>query len=291
MVVTRKSRRKEAASKLEYKSQKGNSNLEGKLKDFVESLGDILVDITALEVNTMIVERITGDKFIAWEVYRELYPISKQYLEQQGIHKSLRDRYIDLRRKLELEYALLLTDTDSEFYDPAIMSMIVEDVPILTDPKIDLDQIQTKLPPPIHPFDAQENAKTKKLLSNSRFLRSLRKIGELKIALDNRNSILHRKEEEQPHQMSSQAIAKIVNTDMIYAQTIIQLDGNIINRYSQEILDHPHKNLLLQIHRDGVMAGEIQWRGLLSFVVDMAQKTLKKGGWFLPKNDKSNSSN
>jgi fructosamine-3-kinase len=51
-------------------------------------LGEVLIDITALEVNTMVVERITGDKFIAWEAYRDIYPISQDYLEQQEIHES-----------------------------------------------------------------------------------------------------------------------------------------------------------------------------------------------------------
>jgi hypothetical protein len=39
---------------------------------------------------------------------------------------------------------------------------------------------------------------------------------------------------------------------MIYAQTVIQLDGDVINRYSQEIFDHPHREVILQIHREGV---------------------------------------
>jgi len=73
------------------------------------------------------------------------------------------------------------------------------------------------------------------------------------------------------------AISKAVKTDMIYAQTIIQLDGDIINRYSEEILDHPQKDLILKIHKESVEAGERQWRGLLGFVVDVVQTALEKG--------------
>lgn len=255
--------------------QKGfTPNLSRNLNQFLQSLGEVLVDITALEVNTMVVEQITGDKFIAWEAYRDIYAISQEYLEQQEIHESLRPRYLELRKNLELEYTLLLTDPTSEFYDPRVLESARQANQILTDPTVEMHEIQTRLPDPVRPTNPEEIVKAQKVLNDSRFLRSLRKISELKAALDNRNKALWKKQDEQPGYVESDALNKAVKTDMIYAQTVIQLDGDVINRYSQAIFDHPHRDLILQIHKEGVTAGEKQWRGLLEFIIGLVQTTL-----------------
>jgi hypothetical protein len=251
----------------------GNRNLN----EFLQSLGEVLIDITALEVNTMVVEQITGDKFIAWEAYRDTYPISQDYLEQQGIHESLRDRYLELRKTLELEYALLLSNPSSEFYDPTVLDSATGENPILTDPTVELHHIQTRLPNPINPTHSEEIFQAQRLLRNCRFLRGLRKVSELKAALDSRNKALDRKQAQQPGYVKPEVLQKAVTTDIIYAQTVIQLDGDVINRYSQEILDHPHRDVILQIHKQGVTAGEKQWRGLLEFVIGLVQASLQWG--------------
>jgi hypothetical protein len=274
---TRNRKRKDATDLAAPNSRGVTPSLERNLDEFLKSLGDVLIDITALEVNTMVVEQITGEKFIPWEAYRDIYAISEVYLEQQGIHKSLCDRYIKLRKNLELEYTLLLTDPTSEFYDPTVVNSAREDDQILTDPTLELPELQTRLPDPIKPSSLEEILKVRKVLSDSRFLRSLRKMSELKTALDCRNKALHRKQDEQPGYAKSDVLQKAVTTDIIYAQTVIQLDGDIINRYSQEIIDHPHRDVILQLHREGVTAGEKQWRGLLEFIIGLVQASLQRG--------------
>jgi len=274
---TRNRKRKDATDLAAPNSRGVTPSLERNLDEFLKSLGDVLIDITALEVNTMVVEQITGEKFIPWEAYRDIYAISEGYLEQQGIHKSLCDRYIKLRKNLELEYTLLLTDPTSEFYDPTVVNSAREDDQILTDPTLELHELQTRLPDPIKPSSLEEILKVRKVLSDSRFLRSLRKMSELKTALDCRNKALHRKQDEQPGYAKSDVLQKAVTTDIIYAQTVIQLDGDIINRYSQEIIDHPHRDVILQLHREGVTAGEKQWRGLLEFIIGLVQASLQRG--------------
>jgi hypothetical protein len=224
----------------------------------------------------MVVERITGDKFIAWEAYRDIYAISQQYLEQNEIYESLRDRYIELRKSLELEYTLLLTDPASEFYDPSVLNSATQENRILTDPTVQLHEIQTRLPDPLQPTSPEEILKAHKLLTDSRFLRSLRKFSELKAALDNRNKALLKKQDELPGNVKPDVVHKAVTTDMIYAQTVIQIDGDVINRYSQEIFDHPQRDMILEIHREGVIAGEKQWRGLLEFIIGLVQASLQR---------------
>ncbi len=277
MLDTRNRKRKDATDLAAPNSRGVTPSLERNLDEFLKSLGDVLIDITALEVNTMVVDQITGEKFIPWEAYRDIYAISEVYLEQQGIHKSLCDRYIKLRKNLELEYTLLLTNPTSEFYDPTVVNSAREDDQILTDPTVELHELQTRLPDPIKPSSLEEILKVRKVLSDSRFLRSLRKMSELKTALDCRNKALHRNQDEQPGYAKSDVLQKAVTTDIIYAQTVIQLDGDIINRYSQEIIDHPHRDVILQLHREGVTAGEKQWRGLLEFIIGLVQASLQRG--------------
>ncbi len=257
-------------------SRRFTSSLGRNFNEFIQSLGEVLIDITALEVNTMVVERITGDKFIAWEAYRDIYAISQQYLEQNEIYESLRDRYIELRKSLELEYTLLLTDPASEFYDPSVLNSATQENRILTDPTVQLHEIQTRLPDPLQPTSPEEILKAHKLLTDSRFLRSLRKFSELKAALDNRNKALLKKQDELPGNVKPDVVHKAVTTDMIYAQTVIQIDGDVINRYSQEIFDHPQRDMILEIHREGVIAGEKQWRGLLEFIIGLVQASLQR---------------
>jgi hypothetical protein len=277
VIDTRNRNRQEITELPALNSRRGASSLGRNVNEFLQSLGEVLIDITALEVNTMVVERITGDKFIAWEAYRDIYPISQDYLEQQDIHESLRDRYIDIRKTLELEYMLLLSDPNCEFYDPTVLDSSRKDNQILTDPTVQLHEIQTRLPDPINPTSPADILKAQELLNNSHFLRSLRKLSELKAALDNRNKALLKKQDELPGFVKSDVLHKAVTTDMIYAQTVIQLDGDVINRYSQEIFDHPHREVILQIHREGVTAGEKQWRGLLEFIIGLVQATLQRG--------------
>ncbi|NEP60410.1 MAG: hypothetical protein F6K31_25985 [Symploca sp. SIO2G7] len=277
MAVTNKKNVKKQANKdLPAPVNQGASSTLGQtFSAFVESLEQVLIDITALEVNTMVVEQISGDKFIPWEAYRDIYPISPTYLEQQGIHESLRDRYIELRKNLELEYTLLLSDPTSEFYEQAVLnSATQQDNQILTDPTVELEQMQSRLPDPYSINTSQKALDLKQILKNGRFLRSLRKMSELKGALDNRNKALHKIQDEQSH-LPSEVIQKAVKTDMIYAQTVIQLDGDLINRYSEEILAHPHRDMILQIHRDGVLSGQKQWREMLEFVIDLVQASLQ----------------
>ena len=277
MSSTRNRNRKEITDLPAQSNRRFTPQLNRNFDEFLQSLGEVLIDITALEVNTMVVEQITGDKFIPWEAYRDIYPISQEYLEQQGMHESLRDRYIDLRKTLELEYTLLLTDPNSEFYDPNVLDLAAQDDQILTNPTIELHEIQTRLPDPTRLTNPDEILKAQRLLHDSRFLRKLRKISELKAVLDCRNRAILRKQAELPVNVKPELLQKAVLTDIIYAQTVIQLDGEVINRYSQEIFDHPHREIILQIHRDGVTAGEKQWRGLLEFIIGLVQATLQRG--------------
>lgn len=244
--------------------------------DFAQSLGEVIIDITALEVNTMVVKQITGDKFMPWDSYLSLYSIDTHWTARSNIHESLQYRYMALRRDLEVEYLLLVCNPESEMFDPNI-SQQQDQLQILSDPNALMDITHSHLPNPLIPHNTVEMQKVQDLLHNAKFSRTLRKVAELKAALDNRNRTLKRMDALTPA-AQAEAVEQEVKTDVIYAQTIIQLDGDIINRYNDDLFSHPHRDLLLQIHKESVMSGERQWRELLSFILDLAQKTFAQLG-------------
>lgn len=217
------------------------------LEDFTNALGEVLEEMTAFEVSTAIVEHITPEKFLPWETYREIYALTAETLQTNGVSEQLRDRYLELRQILERVYRSLLSDPTSQLYQP---NRIQEPPP---------------LPDPAQP--ERSEGLLRALLHNRQFLRSLRKLHEAKLILDRRNATLLQ---------SADSAAAAIATDLIYAQTVVQLDGEIVNRYSHEIFTHPQRDLILQIHQAGVEAGEKQWRELLRFVVSLIQRMSRR---------------
>lgn len=65
---------------------------------------------------------------------------------------------------------------------------------------------------------------------------------------------------------------------LIYAQSVIQLDGDVINRYRRDLFEHNSKDLIINIHNKGVSGAEQQWRGLLKFAVDVAMDIIGRLG-------------
>lgn len=266
------------------------SHLKQGFRSFAESLNDVLLDVTALEVNTMLVEEISGIKFIAEEAYSSIYfclnPERKipknldnrfwdeinqleelqDLVEEQRIPPQLRytreeilsevnssspeakkerehgEKYWQLREKLAREYCqIFFNDIYKENPDRSI-------------------GLSSKLP---FPYDVRETevielcytpVLTQYILKNGKFLRSLRKISELKAAID--------------------------KDDKIYAQTVVQLDGDVITRYRKDLFPSEEskgnyfldRDLLMDVHQKGVTAGEEQWRGLLRFCVNIVRE-------------------
>jgi hypothetical protein len=207
-------------------SEDSTQVLQAKLHGFVNFLGDALIGMTSLEVNTMIVPEISGIPFNPIVAYRELYMIPSQlgehaYFQDRRIPKALQDRYVRLRQRLASDdYHLLIGSSY-----PANVS--------LPDPDRDPERVHL-------------------LLQNFQFLHSLRRLSELKMALD----------------QSSFDPEKL---DMIYAQTSIHLHGEVTNRYHATVLNHIHKDVMLDLHHEGVAYAEKQWQGLLGFVLRLVQ--------------------
>ena len=99
-----------------------------------------------------------------------------------------------------------------------------------------------------------------KLLQDRQFANVLLQLNKRKIALDRRDRILR----------NSPLTNNI--TDTTYAQTSLQLDGKIINRYSQAILGRSDRDLLLQLHEQSTTVGEKQWQGLVKFMLSLISR-------------------
>lgn len=216
-----------------------------------------LENMTAVEISTVIVEEIVDEMFIPWEVYQGIYYISRPSLEQSNIHLSLRSRYLQLRRQLELAYCLLLIDPKSQFYNRSLVKKIRQILPILSQNCVEWESIPTKLPEPIPNSRHQTMSRVNKLLRDPSFTNVLQQLHKRKIALDKRDRIIN-----------SSAIANDI-TNSAYAQTSLQLDGKIVNRYSQAILERSDRHLLLQLHQQSTTAGENQWRGMIQFMLSL----------------------
>lgn len=234
------------------------------INSFLQSLADILPEITALEVSTIVVEEITPNKFLPRQVYRELYPISQSFLENTGIHESLIDRYLQLHRTLLLKYISLVATPQSSLYSSELIEAVNESYHFLGNSSNDPKESPIQLP---DPTDSRETEQLEQLLSNPNFLRCLRKLGEFKAILDQGNYRLQKKLDPNLAEML---------TEVIYARTVVQLDGDVLNSYNKKLFQHPQQQAILQIHQDGVNASQHYWQGLLEFIIHLTQRALPK---------------
>ena len=219
---------------------------------------NLLENITSVEISTVIVEEIVDEMFIPWEVYQDIYYLSPSNLERSSVDRSLHDRYLQLRRQLELAYCLLLIDANSQLYKRILVEEIKRDLPVLIQ-KDEWETIATRLPEPI-PHSRHHLRAVNRLLKDFQFVNVLQQLNKRKTALDRRDRVLR-------SDPGSNDIS-----DLTYAQTSLQLDGKIINRYSQAILERSDRELLLQLHEQSTTTGEQQWRGLIQFLVSLITK-------------------
>ncbi len=211
-----------------------------------------LENLATVEISTAIVAEIIEDVFIPWEVYQSIYSISRTSLTTSAVDLSLHDRYLQLRRQLELAYNLLLIAPHSPLYDRTLIPEVKHNLPLLAQASSTWENIPSKLPPPISSDRDSTPSTLNKLLEERSFLNTLRQLGNSKALLDRRDRYLRQD--------------RNTLTDMTYAQTIIQLDSKIINRYDRAILERSDCDKLLKLHEKSVAAAERQWRGLLKFV-------------------------
>ena len=216
-------------------------------------MNNFLDNITTIEINTVIVEEIVEEIFIPWEIYQAVYYISRSALAAEGVHPSLHDRYLNLRRELELKYSLLSLERNSPFYNRRQAAEIRRNLPLLTAPNHDWENLSTRLPEPLPREKDAPISAIDHLFKDRRFVKTLRQLGKIKSNLDWRGRTLR----HNSHSILNQT----------YAQTTISLDGRITNRYAQKILQHRDRQSLLKLHHQSVKAASKEWQELLKFAI------------------------
>lgn len=218
---------------------KANSH-EEKIREivnsFLESFQDAVEDLSALEVNTMIVSEINGLKFNPENAYRALYDLLKKVdCTPDKAYNSVKDQFAQ-NTLVKLKHNLMGSVQDA-----------------LRGPKQNRDLTLTVLPEP-----GSQNAQI--LLENRHFIVTLRKLNELR-------SLINKPDFDEDNIY-----------DNIYAQTIIQIDGDVMNYFHRRLFADEHieqRNLLLQIHGNAVESGQKNWQGILRLIVDMLSQIPK----------------
>lgn len=221
-----------------------------------------LENIAAVEISTSIVAEIDDEIFIPWEAYQAIYYLSRSYLERSTITKSLQNRYLQLRRQLELAYCLLLIDRNSPLYNRNRVAAIERDLPLLSHAD-GWETIPSRLPEPISPTQ-EHSRRALDFLQQPQFIKVLRQLDRRKIILDRRDRLVR----------SSVCHDNI--TDTTYAQTSLHLDGKIINCYSEAILERSDRELLLQLHQQSINRGGQYWRSSIEFMLSLIDKGISQ---------------
>jgi hypothetical protein len=260
---------------VKLKAQEDSSKLQAHIREtvtgFVEGMKDAVNDLSALEVNTMVVSEINGLKFNPRISYRLLYDISE--LDSSGL-RHLKDRLKEAICEIELEAA---TDPEKtkklelqqqelqlqlQLKELQKQTQSVANTTKQDELKAKQAELQTMLNNELYqlpkPF---QDPRLDALLKNKNFVLRLRKLNELRSLL------------KKPRASETDNIY-----DNIYAQTIIQLDGDVINYFHKRLFEETHTDdraFLMTIHRDAVTSGQQNWQNLLHLIFDMMSQIPK----------------
>ncbi len=275
-----------------------------RLQDFLQGLKEALTDLIALEVDTIVVTEITGNKFNPYSAYDDIYKIpdttvslkeklkndenfhlrgyfAKKFKTQEdcetflatinpderlpGKYKDFEKliiRYVELKTNLKRVYKIIKKSEEAaENYQNNNDSQNSSSIPAeenMDGTEYLIDRECKKLPslPELYTQPQQE------LFRDGTFMRELRNIRELFGALKGANA------------------ANPTNIcDVIYAQTIIQIDGDTINRFhnylfDKDKVDDDEKQFLIETHKSAVASGTENWRTLFETLLNFIEKII-----------------
>jgi len=246
------------------------------LKNFRDTIKDVLEEITSLEINTLIVSSIPIAKFDVQEFYLEL--IEKiMYRTEEGlgeVKESLLERSAQLKQKglslpqqtatpLLPKEALVIAEYRAELtrynYD---LESYKEYERFFNDRRNCLNQAEKEqfaleeacyeqLAKEVLKMNIQKDANGK-LIVDAQIIRCLRKAWEFE--------------------------QSVLNGDHIYAQTKFHLDGDLTNRFINDLfiptkskIDPKMAQLVFDLHRQGVENAQKQWSGLIMTCVNLVK--------------------
>ncbi|MFZ4727380.1 MAG: hypothetical protein ACOYMQ_01810 [Pseudanabaena sp.] len=228
------------------------------LRKFRETIKDVLEEITTLEVNTMIVSHIPIARFDAKQFYADLLE-NVMYKTDEGlqdIKRVLLDRSKELQKKgsAATQTELDRYNRDLEIYKRA--ERIFSNRQNLSDPRqkeqFEVEQVcYGELAKKVLQVDLPKDADGE-LVPDAPTIRYLRKLWEFE--------------------------QSTLNGERIYAQTKFQLDGDLTNRFLDDLftpnrskIDPSIAKLIFELHHQAVDNAEKQWTGLITTCVNLVK--------------------
>ena len=228
------------------------------LHKFRETIKDVLEEITVLEVNTMIVSHIPIARFDAKQFYADLLENVMYKTEEglQDIKRVLLDRSKELQKKgsAATQTELDRYNRDLEIYKRA--ERIFSNRQNLSDPRqkeqFEVEQVcYGELAKKVLQIDLPKDADGE-LIPDAPTIRYLRKLWEFE--------------------------QSTLNGERIYAQTKFQLDGDLNNRFLDDLftpnrskIDPSIAKLVFDLHHQAVDNAEKQWTGLITTCVNLVK--------------------
>ncbi len=246
------------------------------LNNFRETIKDVLEEITSLEINTMIVSKILMTKFDAKEFYLSLIENIMNRTEHglAEVKDALLERSTQLKQKglmlpqqtttpllpqealgIETYRAELIRyNQDLEAYKQAEQAFRDRQNSLDPDQKEQFAIEQAcydKLAKQVLKLDVKKDA-AGEVIADAQLIRSLRQLWEFE--------------------------QSVINGDRIYAQTKFHLDGDLTNRFVDDLfvpskskIDQKMAQLVFDLHRQGVENAQRQWSGLINTCVNLVK--------------------
>jgi hypothetical protein len=232
------------------------------LNKFRETIKDVLEEITVLEVNTMIVSHIPINKFDARQFYSDLLENIMYKTEEglQDIRRSLLDRSKELQKQGSAvsQTELDRYNRDLEIYKRAERSF--NNRQNSTDPiqkeQFEIEQAcYEELAAKVLQLDIPKDAEGR-IIPDSPMIRYFRKLWEFE--------------------------QSILNGERVYVQTRFQLDGDLTNRFLDDLfvparskIDPKMAKLVFDLHHQAVENAEKQWSGLILTCVNLVKDLMQ----------------
>lgn len=232
------------------------------LNKFRETIKDVLEEITVLEVNTMIVSHIPITRFDARQFYSDLLENIMYKTEEglQDIRRSLLDRSKELQKQgsVASQNELDRYNRDLEIYKRAERSF--NNRQNLTEPRqkeqFEIEQAYyEELADKVLQLDITKDAEGR-IIPDAPMIRYFRKLWELE--------------------------QSILNGERVYAQTRFELDGDLTNRFLDDLfvparskIDPKMAKLVFDLHHQAVENAEKQWSGLILTCVNLVKDLMQ----------------
>jgi hypothetical protein len=249
------------------------------LNSFRETMKDVLEEITSLEINTMIVGQIPMRKFDVKDFYVELIENIMYKTEEglQDVKEALLERSSQLKQK-----GLLLPQQTTTPLLPKEALLIEGYRAELTQYNHDLETYKEAE----RVFNEYQNSsdpekKNKFDLEQSCYQELAKRIFKLKIKKDEDGEIIADGQMIRYFRKLWEFEQYVLNGERIYAQTKFHLDGDLTNRFLDDLfipskskIDPKMAQLVFDLHRQGVENAQKQWSGLIETCVNLVKSLM-----------------